>query len=100
MEPAIRTSSGRLLRAGADPNARNSRGNTALHVVIDKQAVPQILRMLLAAGADPHLGNETGLNALELARYLERVKPILAIEKHLQTQTRTPDEQARSKARP
>ena len=59
-----RTSARLLLDIGADPNARNDAGATALMWAIDD---PEITRMLLERKADPNLRSADGRSALMLA---------------------------------
>lgn len=60
-----------LLEAGANPNAVNPKGDTALHIAAyDGRLEP--LRALLEGGADATLRNAAGLTALEL---VETMKP-------------------------
>ncbi|MCB1906579.1 MAG: ankyrin repeat domain-containing protein [Rhodocyclaceae bacterium] len=52
-----------LLDAGADPNATDARGNTALHLLVGRPAsaaTVAMLRQLLAFGADARLTNDLG----------------------------------------
>jgi hypothetical protein len=49
-----------LVAAGADPNARDKRGNSALHAA----HIDAVARALLAAGADPNARNKEGNSAL------------------------------------
>ena len=57
-----------LLRHGADPNCRDSRGNTALMAAFQgRRPKPDAVRLLLEAGADPALTDKTGLNARDFA---------------------------------
>ena len=55
-----------LIEAGADPNAKNDAGNTALHAAAHQVAVGAI-RALLAAGADRYARNAYGATALDIA---------------------------------
>lgn len=50
-----------ILKAGADPNTRDSFGSTALMV----SGSPKVVRMLLNAGADLHATDEYGQDAFE-----------------------------------
>ena len=52
----------RFLRRGADPNARNSIGGTALHQATHKG--PDVYRVLLDAGADPTAVDDWGRSPL------------------------------------
>ena len=56
-----------LLRAGADPNARQHGGWTPLQAAAAHGDEPTVA-LLLAAGADPALGNDAGQRAADLAR--------------------------------
>jgi len=59
-----------LLEAGANPNAKNAAGDTALHIAAhDGRLGP--LRELVAGGASVTLGNAKGLTALELVEKME-----------------------------
>ena len=55
-----------LLAAGADVNAKNKRGNTALHWAAGNGHVPAI-EALLAAGAEPDVKNRNGNTPLDVA---------------------------------
>jgi ankyrin repeat protein len=59
-----RTSARLLLDNGADPNARNDAGATALMWAVDD---PEIIRMLLERKADPNVRSADGRSALMLA---------------------------------
>ena len=55
-----------LIEAGADPNAKNHVGNTALHAAAYRGSVGAI-RALLAAGADRNARNVYEATALDIA---------------------------------
>ncbi|MGI9297669.1 MAG: ankyrin repeat domain-containing protein [Gammaproteobacteria bacterium] len=55
----------RLLDAGADPNAANKNGLTALMLAVLREYA-EVVKMLLSAGADPN-ASKPGFNALHLA---------------------------------
>ena len=55
-----------LIEAGADPNAKNQAGNTALHAAAYRGAIGAI-RALLAAGALRNARNVYGATALDIA---------------------------------
>jgi ankyrin repeat protein len=57
---------GRLLEAGANPNARQSAGWTPLHSAAHNGDLAS-LDLLLAAGADPSATNDEGRSVLQLA---------------------------------
>lgn len=57
-----------LLQHGADPNCRDSGGNTALMAAFQgRRPKPDTIRLLLEAGADPSLTDKNGLNARDFA---------------------------------
>jgi ankyrin repeat protein len=70
-----------LLAAGADVNARDKAGNTAL-VLCTQQA--ESARLLLEAGADPNARNNEGKTALS-STYDDQVKAVLIKHGALQT---------------
>jgi ankyrin repeat protein len=55
-----------LTDAGADPNVRNSSGQTAL-MSLDDDTTPEVVALLLAAGAKVDLRDEEGNSALHVA---------------------------------
>jgi len=69
-----------LIAEGADVNIRNNGGNTPLMENFSVQAA----KLLVAAGADVHAKNHQGKTALDFARQLEpegeRVKFLLSVE--------------------
>jgi ankyrin repeat protein len=56
-----------LLDSGADPNARNDEGRTALHVAT-KVGVIEVIRLLLERGADIGAEDKRGRTAFSLAK--------------------------------
>ncbi len=56
----------RLLRHGADVNFQNSKGVTALHMVLKKNSDRRHIEMLLRHGADPTLRSKDGKTPLDL----------------------------------
>ena len=52
-----------LLKAGADPNAKNNDGYTPLHLAVGVNA-SKAAEVLLKAGADPNAKNNTGFTPL------------------------------------
>jgi hypothetical protein len=59
-----------LLEAGANPNALNPKGDSALHIAAHDGRLGPI-RELVAGGADVELRNKDGLTALELVEKME-----------------------------
>ena len=57
-----------LLQAGADVNAKNSKGYTAIHYASERN-YEDCLNVLLASGADVNVVNNTGSTPLHLAAY-------------------------------
>lgn len=55
-----------LLQQGADPNAKNVIGETALHQAVERNGVDTV-RELLAGGADPNAQNVNGETPLHIA---------------------------------
>lgn len=56
-----------LLALGADPNARNDKGETPLFTVMNAAAVP----VLVSHGADPLARDHNGNTALEASRFVD-----------------------------
>lgn len=59
-----------LLSKGANPNLKDSFGQTPLLMSINKQNDPQIIKDLLKYGADPRVPNDKGIDAYE---YLKKI---------------------------
>ena len=66
------------LAAGADPNQRNSFGETPLHYAAHRPRPASVLA-LLAAGADPNLRNRFGATPLHYAAYRGPPDSVLAL---------------------
>jgi ankyrin repeat protein len=58
----------RLLRHGANVNFQNSKGLTALHLVLKKNSDHRHVEMLLRHGADPTIRSRDGRSPLDLVR--------------------------------
>jgi ankyrin repeat protein len=56
----------RMLRHGADVNFQNSKGLTALHLVIRKNSDRRHIEMLLRHGADPRIKSRDGVSPMDL----------------------------------
>jgi ankyrin repeat protein len=56
----------RLLRHGANVNFQNSKGLTALHLLLKKNSAPPHVAMLLRHGADPAIRSRDGKSPLDL----------------------------------
>lgn len=60
------TAAERLLRHGANVNVQNSKGVTALHMVLKKNSDRKHVEMLLRHGADPTIRSKDGKTSLDL----------------------------------
>ena len=60
------TAADRLLRHGANVNFQNSKGVTALHMVLKKNSDRKHVEMLLRHGADPTIRSKDGKTSLDL----------------------------------
>jgi hypothetical protein len=56
-----------LLRLGADPNIRDQRGDTVLHIVLERDFGAKILTLLLTHGANPDIPGRDGRTARQIA---------------------------------
>lgn len=55
----------KLLAAGANPNAQDALGNSALHDATSQRKNPEIVKVLLDGGADVNLRNHPGITPLQ-----------------------------------
>ena len=67
-----------LIAAGADVNAQNAYGDTALHIAANAADIRQ-LKALIAAGADLNLQNRQGQTALMLAAHRHDLNAVQAL---------------------
>ncbi|AGT42736.1 ankyrin repeat domain-containing protein [Treponema pedis] len=56
-----------LIKSGADPNARDASGNTALHLVMPEASRSKLFSELLASGAKPNIKDNYGETPLHVA---------------------------------
>ena len=68
-----------LLARGADPNARNCDGETALHLAAYHHPHPHLIRMLLDAGAAPDAWDACGATPLHWAAAGSPVRSVLNV---------------------
>lgn len=103
--PAVRS----LLARGADPNAKDPQGRTALHAFFSGRnwkLAADLLDLLLSAGADPAATDPQGATALHLAarrgrrEFVERLCREKADPNLADRQGRTPLHEAASHERP
>jgi len=69
-----------LLRAGVNPNIKNIRGITPLHIAM-RYCDLNTIKLLLNAGADPNAADEQGITPLHRAVQYSRIKTIKSIIK-------------------
>ncbi len=80
-----------MIAAGADVNAKNRRGFTALQVAITREDQPTI-DALLDAGADPELNSNYGWNALHMAAQYGNAKAVSGfLQRGMNANQLTPD---------
>ena len=63
-----------LLKAGADIEARDKGGSTALMAAAERNPNPEVITALLRAGADAKAKNKAGQTAFDKAKYNESLK--------------------------
>jgi hypothetical protein len=91
----------RLLHHGANVNFQNSKGLTALHLVLKKDSAPRHVEMLMRHGADPALRSRDGKSPLDLVAkrrdktYLELLSRRLPLSPRGERSTRTAQSRAR-----
>jgi ankyrin repeat protein len=70
-----------LLDHGASPNARNTKGETALHVAVfaDHTEDRRVIRNLIRRGADPNAGREDGSTPLHVAAAFSTLPTLRAL---------------------
>lgn len=64
----------RLIEDGADVNAQNKDGKTPLHLAVEFNKNPEVVRTLLEAGANPKSKDRLGQTAFDLIRYNDKLK--------------------------
>ena len=63
-----------LLKVGADPNAKDKDGWTALMFAASFNSNPEILTTLLDAGADPKIKSHSGMTVMDHMKSNEKLK--------------------------
>lgn len=61
-----------LVKAGKNPNERNTNGSTPLHFAAARNNI-EAIRTLLALGADPLITNKAGLTATEIGLFMGNI---------------------------
>jgi uncharacterized protein len=76
-----------LLERGADLNAANDNGDTALHLAVTNRGAPEIVRFLIARGANLQAQNKRGQTPLAAAMASRKdLGPLIAILRAAQPQ--------------
>ena len=91
-----------LLAAGANPNAQNASGYTALHMAAPH---PQMVQTLVNAGADPYIVAKNGQTALDVATQYKEMENIVFLKRvmlniHAKQNTQAPDFNPMSQQKP
>jgi len=68
-----------LLSHGADANAQDANGRTALHLVAAKRKTESAIRLLMEAGAQLDVKDDTGKTPLDYAKLAKSGKSIIAL---------------------
>jgi ankyrin repeat protein len=69
-----------LLKNGADVNAKDKDGMTALALAAANNPNPEIVSLLLENGADAHIKIENGLRAIDFAENNDKLKNTEALK--------------------
>ena len=69
----------RLLKAGADLNAKDKSGTTPLHLAAAKNSTPAVLEVLLKAGADVNAKTTGGVTPLHFAAFSNPSPAVLEV---------------------
>ena len=74
-----------LVKAGADPNARDKRGGwTPLHMAAQTSKTPEVVTALIKAGADLTARDKKGRTPLEFARKFNKMPAVVSTLERLQ----------------
>ncbi len=88
-----------LLELGADPNARNKKKDTVLHLAARNGSGPEYFQAILKGGADPRMKDAKGQTPLDiLLPQVEQFETHLANEKSDDSRARTKEHLTRLKA--
>ncbi|WCR54125.1 MAG: hypothetical protein PG981_001147 [Wolbachia endosymbiont of Ctenocephalides orientis wCori] len=71
----------KLLKSGADPNAKYNSGYTALHCAADYSNDPKVLELLIQYKANPKIKNNEGHTSLDIAEQYDNQGIIKILEK-------------------
>ncbi|NPA17238.1 MAG: ankyrin repeat domain-containing protein [Aquificae bacterium] len=67
---------------GADINARDENGGTALHWAVFYE-YGDIVKLLLMHGADPYIKDKNGITPVDVARINKKVRMLKILEKYI-----------------